>query len=127
MGFVLALIAVHGRSGIDEFTEKALTDPDLRAFHDRVEMVLDPEVDAAYPRRWIGIVEVDTTDGRTLTSKVDVPKGDPGNPLSRTEIEDKARRLAAFRDGASTEEIGRIIKRAWNLDREPGVRDFLEA
>jgi 2-methylcitrate dehydratase PrpD len=58
---------------------------------------------------------------------VDIPKGDPGNPLSRTEIEDKARRLAAFQEGASTEEIGRIIERAWHLDLEPDVRDLLEA
>lgn len=127
MGFVLALIALHGRAGINEFTEEALKDPALRAFHDRVEMILDPEVDVAYPRRWIGLVEVETTGGHSFISKVDIPKGDPGNPLSRTEIEDKARRLAAFQEGASTEEIGRIIERAWHLDREPDVRDFLEA
>jgi 2-methylcitrate dehydratase PrpD len=127
MGFVLALIALHGRAGINEFTEEALKDPALRAFHDRVEMILDPEVDAAYPRRWIGLVEVETTDGHSFISKVDIPKGDPGNPLSRTEIEYKARRLAAFQEGASTEEIERIIERAWHLDREPDVRDFLEA
>jgi 2-methylcitrate dehydratase PrpD len=127
MGFVLALIALHGRAGINEFTEEALKDPALRAFHDRVEMILDPEVEAAYPRRWIGLVEVETTDGHSFISKVDIPKGDPGNPLIRTEIEDKARRLAAFQEGASTEEIGRIIERAWHLDREPDVRDFLEA
>src|SRR5215218_6986303 len=127
MGFVLALIALHGRAGINEFTEEALKDPALRAFHDRVEMILDPEVDDAYPRRWIGLVEVETTDGHSFVSKVDIPKGDPGNPLSRTEIEGKARRLAAFQEGASTEEIGRIIERAWHLDREPDVRDFLEA
>jgi 2-methylcitrate dehydratase PrpD len=127
MGFVLALVALYGRAGVNEFTEVALTDPEVRAFHDRVEMVLDPEVDAAYPARWIGLVEVETTDGRRLTSKVDVPKGDPGNPLSRAELEDKARRLAAFRAGASPEEIGRIIERSWNLDREQDVRNLLRA
>ncbi len=127
MGFVLALVALYGRAGVDEFTEEALTDPEVRAFHDRVEMVLDPEVDAAYPARWIGLVDVETTDGRRLTSKVDVPKGDPGNPLSRAELEDKARRLAAFRGGASPEEIGWIIERSWNLEREPDVRDLLRA
>jgi 2-methylcitrate dehydratase PrpD len=58
---------------------------------------------------------------------VDVPKGDPGNPLSRAELEDKAHRLATFRDGASPEEIGRIIERSWNLDREPDVRNLLRA
>src|SRR5215211_4379626 len=127
MGFVLALVALYGRAGVDEFTGEALTDPEVRAFHDRVEMVLDPEVDASYPARWIGLVDVETTDGRRLTSKVDVPKGDPGNPLSRAELEDKARRLAAYRGGASPEEIGWIIERSWNLEREPDVRDLLRA
>src|SRR5215204_986181 len=127
MGFVLALVALYGRAGVDEFTEEALTDPQVRAFHDRAEMVLDPEVDAAYPARWIGLVDVETTDGRRLTSKVDVPKGDPDNPLSRAELEDKARRLAAYRGGASPEEIGWIIERSWNLEREPDVRNLLRA
>jgi 2-methylcitrate dehydratase PrpD len=127
MGFVLALIALRGRAGIDDFTEEALTDKDLRAFHDRVEMVLDPEIDAAYPRRWIGCVEAETTDGRRLDARVEVPKGDPGNPLDREEIEDKARRLAVFRGAASSEEAQHIIDRVWNLEREADLRDFLKA
>ena len=125
MGFVLALIAARGSAGIDDFTEEALEDPELRGFSERVEMVLDPEVDAAYPRRWIGLVEIETTGGDQITSRVDVPKGDPGNTLSRAELEDKARRLAGFQDGASPEEIHRIIDRAWALAREPDVRDLL--
>jgi 2-methylcitrate dehydratase PrpD len=125
MGFVLALIAARGRAGIDDFTEEALEDPELRGFSERVEMVLDPEVDAAYPRRWIGLVEIETTGGDRITSRVDVPKGDPGNTLSREEIEEKARRLAAFQGAASEEEMDRIIGRVWNLDREPDVRDLL--
>ena len=125
MGFVLALVALHGRAGITEFTEEALQDSELRSFHDRVEMVLDPEIDAAYPERWIGLVEVETTDGKSLTSRVDVPKGDPGNTLSRQEIEDKTRRLAQHGGGTSPEEVQRIIERAWNLHQEPHVRDLL--
>jgi 2-methylcitrate dehydratase PrpD len=125
MGFVLALVAIHGRAGVTEFTEARLGDEDVRRFGDRVEMVLDPEVDAAYPRRWLGVVEVETVDGERFTARVDVPKGDPGNTLSRQELEDKARRLAAFRGGASPGEMARIIARAWALDREPDVRDLL--
>ncbi len=125
MGFVLALVALYGRAGIEEFTEEALRNPEVRELHDRVEMVLDPEIDAAYPRRWVGLVEVETKDGRRFESRVDVPKGDPGNTLSRAEIEDKARRLAAYGDGSSDEEVRCLIDRAWNLDREPDVRDLL--
>jgi 2-methylcitrate dehydratase PrpD len=115
MGFVLALIALHGRARTDEFTEEALQESEVREFCDRVEMVCDPEIDAAYPERWIGLVEVETTAGDRFTSRVEVPKGDPGNTLSRAEIEDKAGRLAAFQRGATAEELRGIVDRAWNL------------
>src|SRR5215210_6695587 len=49
MGFVLALIAREGSAGIDDFTEEALEDPELRGFSERVAMVFDPEIDAASP------------------------------------------------------------------------------
>ena len=45
--------------------------------------------------------------------------------MSREELEEKARRLAAFQGGASDEEMDRIIRRVWNLDLEPDVRDLL--
>ncbi len=126
MGFVLALIALHGRAGINEFTEEGLRNSALRQFHDRVEMVFHPKIDAVYPKRWIGLVEVETVDGRSFTSRVDVPKGDPENTLSRAELEDKARRLAAFQRGASDGEISRIISRIWRLEQEPDLRDLLQ-
>ena len=125
MGFVLAQIAKNGSAGIDDFTEEALGDAEPRNFSERVEMVLDPEVDAAYPRRWIGLVEIETADGGRFTSRVEVPKGDPENTLSREALEDKARRLAAFGGGASGEEMDRIVTRIWDLEEEANVRDLL--
>jgi 2-methylcitrate dehydratase PrpD len=125
MGFVLALIANGGSAGIDDFTEEALEDAELRAFSEKVEMVLDEEVDAAYPQRWIGIVEVETSGGEHFTSRVEVPKGDPGNTLSREELEEKARNLAAYGGGATGEEMDRILFRICSLEEEVDVRDLL--
>ncbi len=125
MGFVLALIALYGHAGVTDFTAEALQDPQIRQFLDRVEMVLDAEIDAAYPERWIGLVEVETNDGCRFTSRVDVPRGDPGNTLSRFEIEEKALRLAAYQQGASPEEMKRVIARVWVLDQQADVRDVL--
>jgi 2-methylcitrate dehydratase PrpD len=78
-------------------------------------MALDPEVDAAYPRRWIGKVTVRTRDGRVLEGRVDEPKGDPGNTLSRDEITAKALRLAAFSGGASEPEMRDAIGVLWRV------------
>jgi 2-methylcitrate dehydratase PrpD len=127
MGFVLALIALHGRAGVNEFTDEALRDPEIREFAGRVEMVFDreAEADTAETNRWVGLVEVETTSGERIVSRVDIPKGDPGNELTRAEIEYKARRLAAFQGAASSEETNALIERAWNMDREPNVRNLL--
>ncbi len=127
MGFVLALIALHGRAGLADFTEAALKDKQVRAFHDKVKMTLDPEIDRAYPRRWMGQVTVKTRDGRELEQRIASPKGDPDNTLTRVELEDKARRLAIYAGGATQEEMKRVIARIWRLRDEPGVRDFLRA
>ena len=125
MGFVLALIANLGRAGLADFTDAALREKPLRVFHDKVKMVLDPEVDGAYPKRWLGRVSVTTRDGRTLEKKISSPKGDPDNVLSRPELEDKAVRLAAYTGGASAEEMRKIIARAWSLHDAADVRRFL--
>ena len=124
MGTVLGLIAVYGRAGLNEF-DASYRDPAVRAVHDKVTMQLDAEVDAAYPARWIGKVVVETVEGRRLVGKVLEPKGDPGNTLSRAEIEDKALRLAAYRGGATHDEMKRVIERVWSLADALVVTPFL--
>ncbi len=115
MGAVLGLIAVHGSAQLIEFRDRALTDADVAAFREKVTMELDPEVDGAYPARWLGRVIVTTTDGRTLSAGIDEPKGDPGNTLSRPELEDKVQRLLAFSGARTVEQGTALIKRVWQL------------
>ncbi len=125
MGTVLGLIAVHGRAGLTEF-DQAFQTPAVVRFRDRVTMELDPEVDQAYPARWIGKVMVETRDGRRLSGRVDEPKGDPGNTLTRAELEAKALRLAAYRGGATEEEMRAVIARVWALADMKVMGRFLE-
>ena len=124
MGTVLGLIAVQGRAGLTEF-DADYRSAEVVAFRDKVGMALDAEVDTAYPARWIGKVLVTTTDGRQLAARVDEPKGDPGNTLSRAELEDKAQRLAAYRGGASEAEMRGVILQVWGLAQASAVPRFL--
>ncbi|HET9821094.1 MAG TPA: MmgE/PrpD family protein [Burkholderiaceae bacterium] len=124
MGTVLGLVAEFGYAGLDEF-DRHFVAPRVAEFRDRVAMQLDAEVDAAYPQRWIGKVQVRTRDGRILDARVDQPKGDPGNTLSRAELEDKARRLAAYGDAATPAEMGTLIAGVWALERTPHIGRLL--
>ena len=94
MGTTLALIALYGRAGLEEFSEAILTDPHVRAFEQRVEMIPNSSPEASSGNGWVGHVEVLTRDGRRLVGRVAVPKGHPQASLGRDEIEDKVLRLA---------------------------------
>jgi 2-methylcitrate dehydratase PrpD len=120
MGTVLALIAHYQFAGLQEF-DQHFHDQEICAFRDRITMILDPEVDSAYPQRWIGKVKVHLQSGDILAGRVDEPKGDPGNTLSRTEITDKAMRLAAFSGGATPIEMSNAIERLWNIRKQSKV------
>ncbi|HET7205092.1 MAG TPA: MmgE/PrpD family protein [Terriglobales bacterium] len=124
MGTVLALLTLFGSAGVKEFDEH-FQDPRVQAFRQKVRMTLDDEVDRAYPARWIGKVTVRTSNGRTLHGRVDEPKGDPGNTLSRSELEQKAMRLAKYSAAASEDEMKAVCARIWKLTETAKVGPFL--
>jgi len=125
MGTVLALAARFGHAGLAAFDNEYLA-PETVALRDKVRMELDAEVDAASPRRWIGKVTVRTADGRTLHGRVDEPKGDPGNTLSREEITAKALRLAAYGGAVSAEQAQAAIQRLWRATQWPRAQRLLQ-
>jgi 2-methylcitrate dehydratase PrpD len=124
MGTVLGIIALHDKAGVSEF-ERLYLDPAVADFRVRVKMVLDEEVDGAYPERWIGKVTLHTRDGRVLHGRVDEPKGDPGNTLSRPELEQKALALAEFGGAATEAEMRAVFATLWNVTELPVVSRFL--
>ncbi len=124
MGFVLALIARYRLAGVSEFTEAALNNQGLMAFHDKVSMQVDPAIDASYPAKWCAKVEVTMNSGERFCEYVDTPKGDPENILSRPELELKAHKLVEFFDVCSAEKLSGHIENTWNL---PQLKSVAEA
>ena len=69
-------------------------DPTIRAQLNKVEVVADPEIESLFPELQRVHVTIVTTDGREFSKQIDYPKGDPRNPLSDREIEEKFDALA---------------------------------
>jgi 2-methylcitrate dehydratase len=107
-----------------QFTQAKIMDPKIRAQLQKVKVIADPEIEKVFPALQRADVEVETTDGRTFSTRLDFPKGDPRNPLSDAEIEAKFEALAApvMSDGA----IERLKDAVWNLDSLGSVTDLLE-
>jgi 2-methylcitrate dehydratase PrpD len=82
-----------GKVRLEAFAEDRLDDPELREIMTRVELSVDAGADAAYPKRRVAVVDVETTDGRHLSHRAPTRKGDPDDPLSDAELDDKFREL----------------------------------
>jgi 2-methylcitrate dehydratase PrpD len=95
----VAAALLDGQVLIEQFTPKRLADPTLNALIGRVEVEVDPEMDAVYPAKYAGITSIELRDGRHLRRRVDYSKGMPENPMSGAEIEAKFVSLAGTATG----------------------------
>jgi 2-methylcitrate dehydratase PrpD len=119
--FLVASALIHRHMGLDAFTDARLKDPAIRALMRRVEVAEDPQFTRDFPQRWTAEVAIETSDGRTLAGRADMPEGDPSNPVSPRRLEDKCRGLARQVIGeASAEELVR------RLAKLPDVADVRE-
>jgi len=71
----------------------------LSPLRDKVSVNLSEELEAAYPARWGGTVEVTLNDGSVLREERQDALGDPESPLSRDRLIAKA--CALFRHGGA--------------------------
>lgn len=91
--FNMALAVLRGPS-LHDVSEADLRDPKVASMVERVEVREDPELTALFPHRWACRVQIETRDGTVREERVDIPKGEPENPLTEQELEDKFLRLA---------------------------------
>ena len=124
MPATLGLIAAHRKAGLGEFAG-VLQDDTAMKFLDRVTMELDDEVDTAYPKQWIGKVTVSTKNQGSFSGRVDEPKGDPGNTLSREELDTKARALALSGGAIDNNELNSLMDKIWQINAESEIARLL--
>ena len=84
--YSLAVALVTGRAGIEEFTDKYISDSLIQCLTKLVIIEGDDELSKLVPDQRVAIVYVEQTDGKSFTKRVDYPKGEPENPLSKEEL-----------------------------------------
>jgi 2-methylcitrate dehydratase len=107
-----------------QFTSEKINDPQVRAQLRKVEVVADPEIERVFPALQRVAVTITTTDGKAFSKQLDYPKGDPRNPLSDLEVEEK---FAALADGVIGKPRQQRVRDAiWNLEKSGSVAQLME-
>jgi 2-methylcitrate dehydratase len=107
-----------------QFTPEKINDPQVRAQLRKVEVVAAPEIERVFPALQRVAVTITTTDGKAFSKQLDYPKGDPRNPLSDLEVEEK---FAALADGVIGKPRQQRVRDAiWNLEKSGSVAQLME-
>jgi 2-methylcitrate dehydratase PrpD len=91
--YAAAVTLLTGKASLELFSEDYAKRPEVRELLSKSEVKLDPAFDRSWPEKYSSRVEVWLTDGRRVEETVDHPKGDMRNPMSESDVIEKARDL----------------------------------
>ena len=107
-----------------QFTMEKIMDPAIRAQLNKIVVVADAEIEKVFPALQRVVVTIQTTDGREFCKQLDYPKGDPRNPLTDKEVEEKFEALAE--PVMTPTARRRAMDAIWNLDKQTSVTDLMK-
>lgn len=118
--FVVATALLYGSVRLSAFEPQRLADAKIRALMKRIELTVDPELDASFPLQRAARVTMETHNGQCQQFLQPTRKGDPEQPLSDAELDGKFLELAAPVVGETKAKV--LLARLWHLDQEAHVR-----
>ncbi|MBZ5600936.1 MAG: MmgE/PrpD family protein [Acidobacteriia bacterium] len=122
--YTIATALVHGSVRLNAFEPSRLADSKVRDLMRRVELRVDPELDSKFPGQRAARVTIEMNNGRGFEHFQPTRKGDPDQPLSDAELNEKFLELAGGVIGV--EEARGLLDELWRIDGMPRVA-FLTA
>jgi 2-methylcitrate dehydratase PrpD len=112
--YVVATALVHGSVRLAAFDTERIAHPQTRDLMERVTLTLDRDIDAAFPGRRAARIRMETFDGHRGEFLQPTRKGDPDDPLSDSELEEKYWELAIPVIGRP--KAAALLEHLWRLE-----------
>src|SRR6201984_1671869 len=107
-----------------QFKEERVRDKALIPIMDKVKVLANQEFEALFPKFQPSRVTIMTNDGKEYSTRVDVPKGDPRDPMTEEEIAVKFTALGG--DVIGKDQCEKLRHCVMNLDSAKKVDELLE-
>ena len=112
--YSLAVALFTGRANLNEYTEETILNREIQNLTKKVYVTDIDELSNLCPGKRVAIVKI-KANGKEFVERVDFPKGEPENPLSRIELITKFRGLAKY-GGLTDNTIDECITRVLEYD-----------
>ncbi len=121
--YVVSACLLDGEMGPGQLTAERIGSDDIRRLADVVTVGIDDALNGMYPDKTPSRVSITLGDGRVLTRQVDVPKGDPRDPMEEDDIAGKVRRFGGAED---PERIETVISMVMDLEDIEDITELTE-
>jgi 2-methylcitrate dehydratase PrpD len=110
----VAAALVHGKAGIDQFTDACVNDPRVLALRRKIEIVRDESFSTIAAG-----VEISSADSVVHRLAQSAARGSDVNPMSDRDLEQKLRTVAASWNPKA--DVGPLISAVWSLEKSDDV------
>jgi len=117
--YVVATALTHGSVRFAAFEPERMNDPATRELMKKIEVTIDPELDAAFPKQRAARVAFTTHDGRQEEFLQPTRIGDPEAPLSDAQLDAKYLELAVPVLGEAKAKA--LLRKLWKLETEKSL------
>jgi 2-methylcitrate dehydratase PrpD len=122
IAYCVAVALLDGRADLDQFTPRRMADPAIAALLERTRVTVAGDLTARYPAAWPARLTITLANGETIQGAADFPRGNPENPVSTQELEEKFRGLVAPRFGTAA--AARAIETVAHLESVSDLSDI---
>ena len=120
----VSVACLYQDCGMDAFTEHKTCDKALLRLVRRVKVKEDPELTSLVPRKRAAVVTVRLINGGEYSRRIDFPKGEPENPITQDELQDKFYTLTV-NAGIKREKGSQVLYFIHNCGEKP-VKDLYQ-
>lgn len=114
--YVVSACLLDGAMGPGQLTRERRGAADIARMIGRVQVQADDTLNALYPDKTASRVVIHLEDGRDLERQVDIPRGDPRDPMLEEDIAGKVRRFDKTGEPRRSERIIELVGKLENLD-----------
>ncbi|MEE9400552.1 MAG: MmgE/PrpD family protein [Dehalococcoidia bacterium] len=122
--FTIASVLVDGKFGPEQSTEDRLSDDVILRLGDKVSVTHNAVLDSPTLNTYPAIVKIEAKGGKNYEIRVDVPKGDPGNPYSHEDLRAKFDSLVIPILGTNTTE--KVVEYIENLENLSDLSELIK-
>ncbi len=122
--YCMAVGLVDGMVTPLQFKEERVRDQSLIPIMDKVKVVANEEFETLFPKFQPSRVTITTHDGKSYSTRVDVPKGDPRDPMTEEEIAVKFNALGG--EVIGRDQCRKLRQRIMSLEHAETLDELLE-